>query len=43
MGDTIKDMVIEIEQKEKDFLENKIGEPVCKNIDELKTLGLNKL
>ena len=44
MGDTIEDMDIEIEQKDKiEFLENKIGLPDCKVIEEMNRLGLNKI
>ena len=39
MGDFIEDMDIEIEQKDKiEFLENKIGLPDCKVIEEMKRL-----
>ena len=45
MGDTIEDMDIEIEQKVNkiDFLENKIGLPGCKIIEQMNKLGLNKI
>ena len=40
-GDTIEDMDIEIEQKVSkiEFLENKIGLPDCKVIEEMNRLG----
>ena len=45
MGDTIEDMDIEIEQKDKkrELLENKIGLPVRKFIEDMNWLGLNKI
>ena len=45
MGDTIENMDLEIEQKDKEieFLENKIGLPDCKVIDEKNSFGLNKI
>ena len=45
MGDTIENMDLEIEQKDKkiEYLENKIGLPDCKVIDEKNSLGLNKI
>ena len=45
MGDTFSDMDIEIEQKDSkiSFLENKIGIPDSKIIDEMNKLDLNKL
>ena len=45
MGDTIEDMVIELEQKDDkiEFLENKIRLPDCKVIEEMNRLGLNKI
>ena len=44
MGDTIEDMDIEKEQKDKiEFLENKIGLPDRKVIEEMNKLGLNKI
>ena len=43
MGETISDMDKEIEQKDKkrQFLENKIGIPDSKCIEEINRLGLN--
>ena len=45
MGDTIEDMGIEKEQKDKkvEFLEKKIGEPDCKVIEEMNRVGLKKI
>ena len=45
MGDTIGVVDIEIEQKDKklEFLENKIGLPFSKVIEERDRLGLNKI
>ena len=45
MGDIIEDMDIEKEQKanKMEFLENKIGVPDCKVIEEMKNLGLKKI
>ena len=44
MGDTIEDMDKETEQKDNktEFIENKIGLPDCKDIEELNKLGLNR-
>ena len=44
LGDTIEDMVIEMEQKDNqiDFLENKIGLPDSKVFEEKNKLGLNE-
>ena len=45
MGDAIDDMDKEIEQKDYkvEFLENKLGLPECKDIEEMNRLGLNKI
>ena len=45
MGDTIEDMGIEKEQKDKklEFLGKTIDEPDCKVIEEMNRLGLNKI
>ena len=45
MGDTIEDMGIEKEQKDKkvEILEKKIGEPDCKVIEEMNRVGLKKI
>ena len=45
MGDTIKDMHIEVEQKNNkiEFSENKIGLPDSKVIEEMNRLGLKKI
>ena len=44
MGETISDMDIELEQKDNkiQFLEDKIGIPDFKNVDEMNKLDLNK-
>ena len=44
MGNTTEDMNIEIEQKDNkiEFLEDKIGLPGCKVIEEMNRLGLEK-
>ena len=45
MGETISDMDIEIEQKDNKIqvLEDKIGKPDIKILEEMKSLDLNKL
>ena len=45
MGDTIEDMVIEIEQKDKELevSENQIGLPDSKVIEEMNRLDLKKI
>ena len=45
MGDTIEVMGIELEQKDTktEFLENKIGLPASKNIEEMNKIRLNKI
>ena len=45
MGVTIEDMAKEIEQKYKkmEALENEIGLPDCKVIEDMNKLGLNKI
>ena len=45
MRETVEVMDIEIEQKgnKKEFLENKVGLPDCKVIEEINRLGLSKL
>ena len=45
MGYTIEDMDNEIEQKDKkiEVLEKKKGLPICKVIEEMNRLGLNKI
>ena len=45
MGETISDMDIELEQKDNktQFLEDKIGRPDSKVVEEMKRLDLNKI
>ena len=45
MGETIEDKDVEIEQKDSkiEFLENEIGLPDSKVIEEMNRLGLNKI
>ena len=45
MGETISDMDIELEQKynKTQFLEDKIGRPDSKVVEEMKRLDLNKI
>ena len=43
MGDTIEDKEIEQKDHKMEFLENKIGLPDSKVIEQIRRLGLNKI